>query len=115
MSTVTFTKAITIEITKLGEKFNVPIHEYSTDALVNAMIVGLHRIGNDAMSGVVRRDFPTGVAGDESFREVGWKRVRVRFANLANADKKAESDPLAGLSPEEKAAVLAIRAKKTAA
>jgi hypothetical protein len=97
--------------TKLNESFEVPFDSYSPEAKANAIVVGLHRIVNDAMAGVVRKDFPTGVAGDEAFRDVGRRKVRVRLANLANADRPVGPDPLAGLSPEERAAVEAIRAK----
>lgn len=106
--------AIMIECTKLGEKFAVPFDEYSPEAKANAIVVGLHRIVNDAMAGVVRKDFPTGAAGDEAFREVGRARVRVRLTNLANADRKVGADPLAAMTDDQLRAELARRAKKAA-
>jgi hypothetical protein len=102
--------ALKITCTKLGETFDIDWAGYSDEAKANAIVVGLHRIVNDAMAGVVRKDFPTGAAGDESFRDVGRTRVRVRLANLANADRKTGTDPLSAMSDDQLRAELARRA-----
>jgi hypothetical protein len=111
----TATAPFMIECVKIGEKFPIPFHKYSPEARLNAALVGFGRIINDACAGVTRKDFPVGPAGTDQFLEMCRRRVRVRLANLERADKPVAADPLDALSPEERAAVLAIREKNSKA
>lgn len=104
-----------ITLARTGESFDVPWGNYSDEAKDNAIDVCLHRVVNDTCAQMARGNYPAGAAGTDAWKEACRQKVRTRLANLANADRPTTKDPLDLLPPDERAAVLAFRAKKSAA
>ena len=89
-----------IPVAKYGITVDVPVETWPASVQENAMRVGLGRIVNDSHANVARRNFPTGEAGTEAWRDAGLTQINARIANLALGDVRQGNPTVAELAAQ---------------